>query len=440
MNQQTFQWNGHQAIIRQNILKILKQYSVFCFLDSNDFYNEKPINTAPEFHTYDLLAGAGAKSRITSNNNEDGFRKLENCAANNNDWLFGHLGYDLKNGIENLTSNNPDNHQFDDLHFFIPELVISLKGSNLTIYASDQSKIEEVHKEVTASNGEQESEKSSALPAVDFQNKLTKSDYIKRANALINHIIEGNIYEVNFCQEFYAEEINVNPFSLFSALMKASPTPFACFYRYDCHYTISASMERFLKKSGNQIISQPIKGTIQRGKTLKEDEAFKEELQQDSKERAENVMIVDLVRNDLAKTAKTGSVTVNELFGIYSFPTVHQMISTISSELKPQFHGVQALKQAFPMGSMTGAPKISAMKLIEEHENFKRGVFSGAVGYITPDGDYDFNVIIRSFLYNEKLKYLSLPVGSAITYDSDPEAEFEECMVKIAKLKEALEK
>lgn len=438
MHQHTFQWNGDHATLRQNILKLLEQYSVFCLLDSNDFYQDKHIDTAPDFHTYDLLVGAGVKDHIFAGTNEDSFDKLENWAVNHDQWLFGHLGYDLKNDLENLSSTNEDNHEFDDLHFFVPELVISVKGNELTIYTSEPSVIDATYKELTTTFDGQLNKRPS-LPTVNFQNKFNKSDYIARANALIQHIIEGNIYEVNFCQEFFAEDISINPTRLFSALMETSPTPFACFYRYDEHVVISASMERFLKKSGNQLISQPIKGTIQRGKTPKDDNQLKVQLKEDSKERAENVMIVDLVRNDLSKTAETGSVSVDELFGIYPFPTVHQMISTVSAELSPQIHGVQALKEAFPMGSMTGAPKISAMQLIEEHENFKRGVFSGAVGYITPEGNFDFNVIIRSFIYNERLKYLSLPVGSAITYDSYPEKEFDECMVKIAKLKRALE-
>jgi para-aminobenzoate synthetase component 1 len=195
-------------------------------------------------------------------------------------------------------------------------------------------------------------------------------------------------------------------------------------------FLLSASPERFIKKVGKKIISQPIKGTARRGANEEEDKQIKHHLFNDPKERAENIMIVDLVRNDLSRTADKGSVIVEELCGIYTFPQVHQMISTVVSELREDVHFIEAIRQCFPMGSMTGAPKVRAMKLIEKYESTKRGLFSGAVGYITPEGDFDFNVVIRSILYNARNHYLSFMVGGAITMQAEAEKEYEECMLK----------
>ena len=244
---------------------------------------------------------------------------------------------------------------------------------------------------------------------------------------------------MNFCHEFYAENAIVDPFEVYLKLNRVSPMPFSCFYRNKDKYLMCASPERFLKKEGSKIISQPIKGTIKRGVTPKEDEALKNQLLNDPKERSENVMIVDLVRNDLSRTAKKGSVKVDELFGIYSFPQVQQMISTVSAEVKEEHHFVDVIKYAFPMGSMTGAPKIKAMELIEKYETTKRGLYSGTAGYITPAGDFDFNVVIRSILYNASEKYLSFTVGNAITHNSISESEYEECLLKAKAMFEVLE-
>jgi para-aminobenzoate synthetase component 1 len=193
-----------------------------------------------------------------------------------------------------------------------------------------------------------------------------------------------------------------------------------------------------LAKRDNKLISQPIKGTAKRQEDTKQDDQVKHELQTNQKERQENVMIVDLVRNDLTHSAKPGTVKTEELFGIYSFNQVHQMISTVVCEVQDGISDVQVIKSTFPMGSMTGAPKISAMQLMEQYESSKRSVYSGAIGYFSPDGDFDLNVIIRTLLYNAGNKYLSLHVGSAITYDADPEKEYEECLVKASAMFEVL--
>jgi para-aminobenzoate synthetase component 1 len=223
--------------------------------------------------------------------------------------------------------------------------------------------------------------------------------------------------------------------------MEISPNPFAAFYRLQDKYLLCASPERFLMKTGNQISSQPIKGTNKRDllNSLHDDE-LKKELAESRKDQSENVMIVDLVRNDLTKICKEASVKVDELFGIYSFPQVHQMISTIRGELKEATPFSQIISATFPMGSMTGAPKHRVMQLIDEYEPSSRGIFSGSVGYINPDGDFDFNVVIRSIMYNATNRCLSYQVGSGITFYSDPEKEWVECMLKAEAIKKVLTK
>jgi len=244
------------------------------------------------------------------------------------------------------------------------------------------------------------------------------------------NILKQYIYEVNFCQEFYAENIEIDPLTIYLKLNEISPTPFSCFVKFKDKYLLSASPERFIKKEDNTIISQPIKGTAKRGKTKDEDDELKRSLQNDEKERNENVMIVDLVRNDLSKIALRNTVHVEELFGIQTFPQVHQMVSTITAELDKKNDFQEIINALFPMGSMTGAPKVSAMKLIEKYEKTKRGLYSGTVGYIDSNGNFDFNVVIRSILYNQKDNYLSFMVGGAITSMSDPYKEYEECLLK----------
>ena len=186
-------------------------------------------------------------------------------------------------------------------------------------------------------------------------------------------------------------------------------------------------------------MSQPIKGTSPRSENPFQDKANIEYLKHSLKERSENIMITDLVRNDLSKVATRGSVKVDELCGVYSFRQVHQMISTISAEMRPDKNWIDTVKATFPMGSMTGAPKVRAMQLIEKYEATKRGLYSGSVGYVSPDGDFDFNVVIRSILFNRKKGHLSYMVGSAITALANPEQEYEECLVKAAAIREVLQ-
>ncbi|SEQ94805.1 anthranilate synthase component I family protein [Pedobacter rhizosphaerae] len=398
------------------------QFEVCCFLDSNQ-YNDA-------YSKYDFVLAAGCKSALKTSNN-DAFEQLKAFYEKHPQWMFGYFSYDLKNATENLKSDNPDYLSFPALYFFIPEYLIASRNGNIEIIIGDPSILQQIDDFKVTSHP--------STPALSIQSRLPRKTYIDSVNALKTHIVRGDIYEINFCQEFFAENARVNPLQTFELLNTISPTPFAGYFKVYDQYILSATPERFLCKRGNKLISQPIKGTARRSANLQEDNAIKTALRNDVKEQAENVMIVDLVRHDLTKSAVKGSVKVDELFGIYSFPQVHQMISTVSCELNPEIHFIDAIKNTFPMGSMTGAPKIKAMQLIERYETTKRGVYSGSFGCISPDGEFDFNVIIRSILYDAKTQYLSFQVGGAITYQCEAEKEYEECLLKASAILKVLE-
>lgn len=350
------------------------------------------------------------------------------------DYRFGFFSYDLKNEIEDLNSHNPDRINFPKVGFFVPRYVVEWdENGNHTFL-----KGEEDEKALGFIKNFLNQKESLTVNNVKLIPGLSKHEYISKIEKLQEEIQYGNIYEVTYCQEFYAENSEISPLPTYFALNRATKASFSCFLEWEGRYLLSASPERFLKCEGNRLITQPIKGTAKRGANEKEDEQLKKELLASEKERAENVMIVDLVRNDLSRIAERNSVQVDELFGVYTFETVHQLISTVSATIDEEVTILEILKALFPMGSMTGAPKISAMQLIEEHETFKRGMYSGSVGYFKPNGDFDFNVIIRSILYNENTNTISCPVGGAITLKSTPESEYEECMIKVKALKEVL--
>jgi para-aminobenzoate synthetase component 1 len=378
---------------------------------------------------YDFLAAVNVLD-IVSINFGNALDQLKKNITDNKDWYFGLLGYDLKNEIENLVSENTDHLGFSDLCFFRPELVFLLKSNRLEIHYHendfDEKKIRKIFYEITYTNPFSNSQKWD----IDIKHRIEKDEYLSKLNFIRAHIHRGDIFEMNFCQEFYSDEALVDPFTLYMNLINISPAPFSCLYRFYDKFLISSSPERFLKKKGSRIISQPMKGTIKRSDYSLLDHKLKERLRLDPKEVSENVMIVDLVRNDLSKTAVKNSVLVEELCGIYSYPTVHQMVSTISSELHPESDIIDVIRSTFPMGSMTGAPKVRAMQIIEQYETTRRGIYSGAAGYITPEMDFDFNVVIRSILYNQTNHYLSLIAGSAITANSIPENEYDECLLK----------
>lgn len=416
------------AEFKHKALKWASQYDVCMLLDNNDAVN------ACGLHDIEFAVAAGVKHSLRCKTGS-AFSELKSFAdifmkrKDEGKMIFGHLSYDLKNEIEKLTSTHIRRINFPDLHFFEPLHFMAIDKNGK--FHGDIGLVDLINN--TASDSISKPHKK-----VVMNEKVSREKYISNVKEIRQHIIEGDVYEMNYCVEFFSENAEIIPEDIYEKLKQKSPTPFSSFYKYNDQYLMCASPERFMKKQGNRLYSQPIKGTMKRGENEQEDEIQKQKLLNSEKERAENLMIVDLVRNDLARSSKTGSVHVDELFGIYSFRHVHQMISTVSSELRSDVHFVDAIKNAFPMGSMTGAPKIMAMQLTEKYENTTRGLYSGAVGYITKEGDFDFNVVIRSMQYNAATQYLSCEVGSAITYDSIPEQEYEECMLKAKAILEVL--
>ena len=388
--------------------------------------------------SYDAVLAVDALTLVQSDS-YNAFEKLKEYQTLTKDWIFGYLSYDLKNDVEDLVSNNFDGLEFPELFFFQPKKLFFLNGETLEAHYLNMVEDEWEDDLYQIQNVENKPVDTSAFESdIKVKSRIAPSDYISKVGKLLEHIHRGDIYEANFCQEYYAENSQVNPLDVYFRLNAISKPPFASFLKNDGQFAISASPERYLKKQGLKVLSQPIKGTARRSENKMEDEDLIENLKNDQKERSENVMIVDLVRNDLSKTAVKGSVNVEELCKIYSFKQVHQMISTVSSAVENHTHPVDILQTTFPMGSMTGAPKISAMKLIEELEETKRGLYSGSMGYFSPSGDFDFNVVIRSILYNALSGYLSFSVGSAITAKSVAEKEFEECIIKSKAMHEVL--
>ncbi len=389
-----------------------------------EHFAQYPGNNYPDpYHQVDLIFAAGAMQIIGPK--DAAFKTLYTTWRQKPDWLFGYIGYDVKNQLEHLQSAHPDFVGAPELYFFVPEIVGVLRNHTLELQSIGRNN-QELFSEINATSALA----AKPLPPLNFAARLTREDYLERVKNLQNHIQRGDIYEVNFCQEFFAEDANIEPAQVFAQLNAKAHPPFAAFLNLPQHAIMCASPERYLQKNGRELVSQPIKGTARKGKNALHDEEIKRALHTSTKERAENVMIVDLVRNDVSKVAAPGSVQVPELFGVHSFPTVHQLISTVTAKLAKEKMWVDALKATFPMGSMTGAPKVRAMQLIEEFEVHKRGIYSGALGYITPAGDFDFNVVIRSLLYNKSSQYLSLSVGGAITILANAEAEYDECLLK----------
>jgi para-aminobenzoate synthetase component 1 len=406
-----------------------QQFDDVLWLDSNDYPQKES--------SYDAILAVDAFTSIKTDY-FNAFEKLKEYQTVTNDWIFGYLTYDLKNDLEALKSENFDGLHFPDLFFFQPKKLFLLKGNMLEIQYLKMVD-DEVNNDLNEIHQIPDYTPSNISSAVKIKLRIHKDEYFEKLNSMLAHIHRGDIYEANFCQEFYAEDTTIEPVETYNKLNQISHPPFATFLKLNDKYLLSASPERYIKKEGNTIISQPIKGTAKRSDNIIEDQQLKKELENSEKERSENIMIVDLVRNDLSQTALKGSVKVEELCKVYTFNQVHQMISTITSQVSDKTHPVDVISSTFPMGSMTGAPKISAMKIIETLEETKRGLYSGAVGYFTPNNDFDFNVVIRSILYNATNKYVSYSVGGAITAKSDPLSEYEECLVKAKAMREVLE-
>lgn len=407
------------------MLNWAKQFGIFCLLDNHQYNFFKPA--------FECLLAVGSVTTLQPGPGNV-FPQLQHFIDKSNDWIFGHIAYDIKNEIETLSSANFDGIEFPEISFFVPEIILILKNNSLQIGAATDD-ANNVYNSILS----QPDKVNFSSFVINLCPRFSKDEYLQTVNKLRRHILRGDCYEINFCQEFYSENCEIEPLQVYLQLSRHSPNPFAAFYKLNDKYAICSSPERYVKRDGNKIFSQPIKGTAKRNRENNlEDEKNKTSLLESKKETSENVMVVDLVRNDLSKICEEGTVKVDELFGIYSFPNVHQMISTVSGTIKRSKTFSEIIKATFPMGSMTGAPKKNVMQLIEKYEKTKRGLFSGAIGYIKPNGDFDFNVVIRSMLYNASKKYVSIQAGSAITFYSNAEDEYEECLLKMEGLKKAL--
>ncbi len=411
--------------IKEALLMMTRSHRHFALLDSCG-------NTAYGSSSFEIMCALGSGKAVISEAG-NAFEKMKAFRSLHKDWMFGYFSYNLKNEVEQLTTGKKTDIAFPDMLFFIPKVLIEWNGSQLTIQTDGVSP-ESVFNELLSQNWYGDANTSE----VALEPGETRAAYLQQVETIRKHIIDGDIYELNYCQSFSASLPRLDTAWLYREVSRQAKAPFSVYFGWEDKYLICASPERFLRIENSRVTSFPVKGTIRRGATQEEDNSLKEQLRSSEKDRAENVMIVDLVRNDLTLFARTGSVRVDELFGIYTFEQVHQMVSVISAMIPEGVDPVDVIKRAFPMGSMTGAPKVRAMELIDTLETISRGLYSGAFGYFTPEGVVDLNVIIRSFLYDSQTEKLSVSAGGAIVYDSDPNQEYDECLLKISGLIRAL--
>ena len=382
------------------------------------------LNSNDSFDDYELIIAYGAESFLQSSKNS--LKKIDKYIDKVNDWIFGYLSYDLKNEIENLTDLNKDVFNLPNLYFYQPKVIWLIKEKKAEIYSLDKKNLNEDWDHINSIDYKDSTEKSS----VDLITRTSKEEYVRKIKNIKQRILQGDCYEMNYCFDMYSKNKTINPYKTYIKLNDYTRSPMSTFFKLNQLYLLSSSPERFIKRINRKIISQPIKGTAKRGLDSKEDEKIKYTLLSSPKELSENHMIVDLVRNDLSRVAEKGSVKVKNLNKLNTFKRVHQLISTIEAEIAVKTKFSKIITGMFPMGSMTGAPKIESMNIIDEYESTKRGLYSGSIGYIKPNKDFDFNVVIRSIIYDKLLKEINVSVGSAITFKSDPESEFEECLLK----------
>ncbi len=414
------------ALFKRNALRWAAQFQTVCLLDSCDYQLDR-------YSSLEWILAVDAWDFCSDRT--DSFDALKKFTTNSQEKVFGFLTYELKDQTEHLTSSNADGMHWPLMYFFKPRYIIECRAGKVTINRNYPEAFDLYERIMNA-----DAVPSSYVPRpTSLVPRTPQEKYLTNVSRIKDQIVSGDFYEMNYCCEFYADKTVIDPLDVFERLNAAARAPFSSFFKLGDKYMLCASPERFLKKQGNKIISQPIKGTTRKGATAEEDRQLKDALLNSIKERAENVMIVDLVRNDLAYTAEKGSVKVEELFGIYEFSTVHQMISTVTATVGEDVHPADIIRHAFPMGSMTGAPKVEVMKNIEAYEDQRRGLYSGAVGYFTPEGDFDLNVVIRTIFYDAATHYLSIQVGGAITYDASPQAEYEEMLLKAKGLLTALD-
>jgi para-aminobenzoate synthetase component 1 len=401
------------------VLNNLPNYSTFCVLHSNE------INSPLLHDEYDFIVSLGSQKQFQSNNpiNWDFFNTLEqqNC------FLMGFISYAYNKDFWKISEKKSTIAPPANSFWFAPKYLIYKRKEEKEFVIYGENPSEFYHSILQSQIAPLE---SSPEFKHEFLPLLSKEKYIHTIEKIREDIKNGEYYEINYCQEFISNKFNSDPFLIWEKIRNSNKAPFSAFFRHHSFFSISLSPERFLKRKANILLSQPIKGTAMRGGTELEDEKNKSNLQNSEKERAENIMIVDLVRNDLSRVCEVGTVSVEELCGIYSFKNVHQMISTISGKQLEKTKLGEILKNTFPMGSMTGAPKRMVVERASEYEVSARGLYSGSIGYLESNGNFDLNVVIRTLIIDTEKKIASFHVGGAITYDSDPFAEYDECMLK----------
>lgn len=412
-------------ILKSKARSLATRAETAILLDNNDYHLDK-------YHKYEMILGFDPVDTIVDHGESSHFSAFDRFKAwrTSQPFCLGYFSYDLKNQLEALNSSNKRLYDAPLLYFFCPGNLIFIKEGKLVIKSVWDP--EDLHRQlITAPTNDYTDVEDTELPDIsDVTAYPSKPKYMETVDAIRSHIHEGDVYEMNYCRYFEGQLKRLDSLWAINQLFKESKAPFSTYMRWEGIELLCASPERFLAKRQNTLISQPIKGTIKRGLTEEEDKINQAALYNSEKDRAEHIMIVDLVRNDLSRSCAAGSVEVNELFGIYPFKTITQMISTVTGELRPDTDALDALKMCFPMGSMTGAPKIIAMELIDKYETFQRSVFSSSVGYWDEEDDFDFNVVIRSMIIDREALTFFIPVGGAIVYDSLPEDEYQESLLK----------
>ncbi|MDI9357464.1 MAG: chorismate-binding protein [Phycisphaerales bacterium] len=416
-----------------------KSYSPVALLDTNSkTYREDE---------YIFLFAIGAVSVCTSDRKEDNSvfnAYLQQYVTETKDWIFGNLSFEFYAYTEDLIFNDPQEEPMSKVgkpsacFLFRPDIIIKAIDSHCIFISSLTRNCDEVFS-LISSIDIPDFNACFIQDSLLFTPYLSKLEYCNRINKLKEHIQQGDCYEINYCQGFFAKiENSIDLESIYAVLGKSIKMPMACFYKYNNHYLLSMSPERFIKKKGSCLLSQPIKGTYRKTGQSNDVGMEKKMFSLNKKEITENIMIVDLVRNDFSKVCIPSSVKVSECCAIYSFKNLYHMISTVVGSLYPDKDWFSCMQACFPMGSMTGVPKKRVLELTHQFEARDRGLYSGSVFYITPEGDFDSNVIIRSLFYNTIESALAVWTGGAITKSSDAESEYNECRLKIDALLSAI--
>ncbi|MEY3343867.1 MAG: Aminodeoxychorismate synthase component 1 [Bacteroidota bacterium] len=415
--------------VRNRVKQLARQYGTYAFFESHG-------STVPlTGNRYEFIAmlGVGEEIKCVSNALEQ-IRPFINQHRSQNNWVFCALSYELKNEIEQLSSRSEEPVPFPLAHCFVPEVVVTIDETGLLCIHSNLQEPKDIFHKIM--NGEKCTTYKD--PKFHVKKKISRSAYRLAFEKTMSHIKRGDTYELTLCQQAELGFDDCDPISLHEKFSSISPNPFSVIYKSEGKAVVCTSPERFLQCDHERLLSQPMKGTAKRSSNEEEDLKLKNELANSRKERSENVMIVDLVRNDLSKVAQKNSVKVEELFGVHTFPKSHQMISTVTCKLKTGMDFTDIIQAAFPMGSMTGAPKVSSMKIIDQVEDFRRGMFSGSIGFMAPGCYFDMNVVIRTILLDLENKRAALTAGGAITFGSAVESEWEECLTKLRPQLEAV--